>query len=121
MQNMRVGVVTRLRIALTAVLGAVTLGAVTLGTVTFGAVTACLSLPAAFGAESSQTHLPIARFALSDIYSQKWSLDAAKDKQIVVVAFVGTECPLAKLYGPRLAQLASEYAGKSVAFVAIDS
>jgi peroxiredoxin/mono/diheme cytochrome c family protein len=72
-------------------------------------------------AENPHTARAIVNFSLSDIHSQKWSLEAQKDKQIVVVAFVGTECPLARLYGPRLAQLAASYAGKSVAFVAIDS
>ncbi len=86
-----------------------------------GVVLAGCSVPLTFAAESVQGHAPIASFALSDIHSEKWSLDGAKDKQIVVVAFVGTECPLAKLYGPRLAQLASSYAGKPVAFIAIDS
>ncbi len=60
-------------------------------------------------------------FTLADIHSQKWSLADAKDKKVVVVAFIGTECPLAKLYGPRLALLATEYQDKSVAFLAIDS
>jgi peroxiredoxin len=74
-----------------------------------------------FAADKPKDRPAIANFALADIHAQKWSLDAQKEKQIVVVAFVGTECPLAKLYGPRLAQLAASYAGKSVAFVAIDS
>lgn len=60
-------------------------------------------------------------FSLADIHSQKWSLADAKDKKVVVVAFIGTECPLAKLYGPRLAGLATQYQDKSVAFLAIDS
>jgi peroxiredoxin/mono/diheme cytochrome c family protein len=60
-------------------------------------------------------------FTLADIHSQKWSLADVKDKKVVVVAFIGTECPLAKLYGPRLALLASQYQDKSVAFLAIDS
>jgi thiol-disulfide isomerase/thioredoxin len=42
------------------------------------------------------------------------------DKPLLVVAFVGTECPLAKLYGPRLAALAKEYQPKGVAFLGID-
>ena len=29
---------------------------------------------------------------------------------VVVIAFLGTECPLAKLYGPRLASLGVEAA-----------
>jgi peroxiredoxin/mono/diheme cytochrome c family protein len=81
------------------------------------------SWPAAVLAADAKPQTPrtIANFTLSDIHSEKWSLDAQKDKQVVVVAFLGTECPLAKLYGPRLAQLAANYAGKNVAFVAIDS
>ncbi len=76
---------------------------------------------ASFAADKPQGRAAIANFTLSDVHAQKWSLDAQKDRQIVVVAFVSTECPLAKLYAPRLAQLAASYAGKSVAFVAIDS
>ena len=48
------------------------------------------------------------QFRAGHIHAEKWSLDAQKDKEVVVVAFVGTECPLAKLYDPRLAQLAGE-------------
>ena len=38
-----------------------------------------------------------------------------------MVAFLGTECPVAKLYGPRLAELAGRYEPKKVGFVAIDA
>jgi hypothetical protein len=34
---------------------------------------------------------------------------------LVVVAFLGTECPLAKLYGPQLQKLATEFVPRSVA------
>lgn len=44
----------------------------------------------------------------------------AEGKQAVVLAFLGTECPLAKLYAPRLAELARKYEGQGVAFVGID-
>jgi thiol-disulfide isomerase/thioredoxin/mono/diheme cytochrome c family protein len=90
-------------------------------TAVLATMTACASQSDGRAAERSESRLPVANFALSDIHSQKWSLDAEKEKQVVVVAFVGTECPLARLYGPRLAELASKYAGKPVAFVAIDS
>jgi peroxiredoxin len=63
----------------------------------------------------------LANFSLADIHSQKWSLENAKDQKVVVVAFIGTECPLAKQYGPRLAALAAQYKDKSVTFLAIDS
>ena len=42
-------------------------------------------------------------------------------KNATVIAFLGTECPLAKLYGPRLAELSEKYAAQGVAFLAIDA
>lgn len=39
----------------------------------------------------------------------------------IVVAFLGVECPLAQFYSLRLAELATEFADRSVTFVAIDS
>jgi hypothetical protein len=41
--------------------------------------------------------------------------------RVTVVAFLGIECPLARSYGTRLAQLASEYAARGVRFVGVDS
>ena len=43
------------------------------------------------------------------------------DKKLTVVCFLGTECPLAKLYGPRLQKLANEFASREVRFVGIGS
>lgn len=43
------------------------------------------------------------------------------DQKYVVIAFLGTECPLAKLYGPRLAELARQFASQDVALVGINS
>jgi peroxiredoxin len=48
-------------------------------------------------------------------------LDDWRDRPLVAVVFLGTDCPLAKLYGPRLAALAREFEGRGVAFVGIDS
>ena len=72
-------------------------------------------------AAQETTPRTLTNFTLADIHSQKWSLENAKDQKVVVVAFIGTECPLAKLYGPRLAALATQYKEKSVTFLAIDS
>jgi thiol-disulfide isomerase/thioredoxin len=47
-----------------------------------------------------------------------WAVDPP---QVSVVCFLGTECPLARLYGPRLQQLADEYADKNVQFVGVNS
>src|SRR5205823_6234280 len=41
-----------------------------------------------------------------------------RDRDAVVVVFVSVDCPLAKLYAPRLNELAKKYDGK-VAFVAV--
>jgi peroxiredoxin len=64
---------------------------------------------------------PIADFTLPDFRGQQHKLSHFKDKPFVVVAFLGTECPLAKLYGPRLAKLSAEYEAKGVAFIGINS
>ncbi|MBL9123376.1 MAG: redoxin domain-containing protein [Planctomycetaceae bacterium] len=58
---------------------------------------------------------------LVDVHGQPRSLAALGEQRLLVVAFMGIECPLAKIYAPRLAQLASEYEGRGVAFVAVDS
>jgi peroxiredoxin/mono/diheme cytochrome c family protein len=46
--------------------------------------------------------------------------DIPKD-HVLVVAFLGTECPLAKLYGPRLAKIAADLKDQPVSFLAVDS
>ncbi|MCA9213246.1 MAG: redoxin domain-containing protein [Planctomycetales bacterium] len=48
--------------------------------------------------------------------------DLAKVEQpIVVLAFLGTECPLVKLYGPRLNELQNEFADRGVAIFGINA
>ncbi|MDB5386539.1 MAG: alkyl hydroperoxide reductase/Thiol specific antioxidant/Mal allergen [Planctomycetaceae bacterium] len=41
--------------------------------------------------------------------------------QLTVICFLGTECPLARLYGPRLSNLERKFAAQKVRFVGIDS
>ncbi|MEX0718173.1 MAG: redoxin domain-containing protein [Planctomycetaceae bacterium] len=60
-------------------------------------------------------------FTLKDFRGKEHSLADFADKQAVVLAFLGTECPLAKLYSPRLEQLANEYEEKGVAFLGVNS
>ncbi len=43
------------------------------------------------------------------------------DNKLTVVCFLGTECPLAKLYGPRLQKLADEFSSQEVRFIGIGS
>jgi len=60
-------------------------------------------------------------FALDDFRGRRWSLADFDDARVIVVAFLGTECPLVRLYAPRLVDLAETYAGRDVAFVGIMS
>ncbi len=60
-------------------------------------------------------------FRLADSAGNQISLADLKDKRLVVVLFLGTECPLARLYAPRLSELADKYGEKHVALIGIDS
>jgi peroxiredoxin len=62
----------------------------------------------------------IATFSLGDFRGKTWSLADFQDYKIVVVAFMGTECPLMTSYGPRLAELAAKYE-KQAAFIGINA
>jgi thiol-disulfide isomerase/thioredoxin len=84
------------------------------------AVAVCLPTRGA-DAEKSPIGRKIDGFKLQDFRGAAIDLGHWKDRDLVVVAFVGTECPLAKLYGPRLAELATQYESKKVGFVAIDA
>lgn len=64
---------------------------------------------------------PIASFKLRDYRGAWHSLDDCKDNKLVVVAFLGTECPLANRYAGRLTELAKEFASKGVAFLGVIS
>jgi thiol-disulfide isomerase/thioredoxin len=51
-----------------------------------------------------------------------WSLATdGRDAKAVVVAFLGTECPISNAYAPVLTELATEYAAKGVRFVGVYS
>lgn len=63
----------------------------------------------------------IENFALPDHLGHEYRLADFADSQLVVVVFMGIECPLAKLYAPRLAELNERYAPRGVTFLAIDS
>ncbi len=60
-------------------------------------------------------------FTLRDFHGKPYSLDQLADKQVVVLAFLGTECPLAKIYASRLTELAAKYEPQGVVFVGINA
>ncbi|HEY2412511.1 MAG TPA: redoxin domain-containing protein [Pirellulaceae bacterium] len=63
----------------------------------------------------------VASFTLADFRGKQHQLSDFSDQKLIVVAFLGTECPLAKLYGPKLAKLADEYSSRGVAFIGINA
>jgi peroxiredoxin len=70
---------------------------------------------------SSPVGRQISEFVSNDFYGQPRALADYKNKRIVVIAFLGTECPLVKLYAPRLADLQQKYAERGVQFLGINA
>jgi peroxiredoxin len=84
-----------------------------------------LFLVPAFAAAGADKAAPTSRriddFQLRDYRGAERSLHEFADRKLVVVAFVGCECPISRLYGPRLAKLAKEFEPKGVAFLGINA
>ena len=59
--------------------------------------------------------------AMKDVSGRIRSLREFKNKKAIVVIFVGTECPIANLYFPTLAEMQKRYADKGVQILAINS
>lgn len=86
----------------------------------------CLVSPV-FGEASQQPNQAAAvgsqidGFTLDDFLGAKHSLSDWQGRRATVVVFLGTECPLAKLYGQRLVEIAAKYEPQGVQFVGINS
>jgi len=63
----------------------------------------------------------INNFVLLDSSGKTYSLNQYRDKKIVVVIFLGTECPLAKLYTVRLEKMAQSYKNQGVVLLGVMS
>ncbi|MGD9720096.1 MAG: redoxin domain-containing protein [Pirellulales bacterium] len=72
-------------------------------------------------AAESSLGQPAPDFRLSDSAGAPYGLADVKDARLVAVIFLGTECPLARLYAPRLNALAAEYAERGVRLIGIDA
>src|SRR3954466_2685810 len=83
-----------------------------------------LAGPAALSAQEKLPS-PLGRkaepFSLGDFRGKKWSLEDFNESKVVVVAFLGTECPLVVQYGPRLAELSDRFEKQGVAFIGINA
>jgi peroxiredoxin len=86
---------------------------------------ACLALLALadplFAQAGNAPPKKIGNFRLKDNAGKTWALDERKDARVVVVVFIGTQCPINNAYIPRLAELHKQYADKGVQFVAINA
>ena len=60
-------------------------------------------------------------FSLTDYQGKEWTLGDFQSKEAIVFAFIGTQCPLAKLYSAKLVELEQQYRDRGIAFVAVDS
>lgn len=60
-------------------------------------------------------------FALRDHRGKEYQLADDAEAKLVVVAFLGTECPLAKLYAPELQRLADDFADQGVVVLTINA
>ena len=60
-------------------------------------------------------------FTLRSHHGRQWTLGEFGDRELVVITFLGTECPLAKLYGRRLAELSEKYVDRGVAFIGVNA
>lgn len=64
---------------------------------------------------------PIKDFSLSDFRGKQHELNDYDESEFMVVFFLGTECPLARLYGNRMQQLSESYGARGVSFIGICS
>jgi len=76
----------------------------------------------ALGAESnSSIGQPIEDFTLRDYRGKPVSLSDFDEARVTVVAFLGTECPLVKLYTGRLEEMWQKFQAEGVQFIGINS
>src|SRR5579871_788079 len=75
----------------------------------------------AFAADAIGIGKAVAPFELRDYLGTPHPLAELAKSKLVVVAFLGTDCPLANRYADRLVELDKEYGPRGVAFVAVDS
>jgi peroxiredoxin/mono/diheme cytochrome c family protein len=56
----------------------------------------------------------------TDFQGREWKSSEFSKKKATVYAFIGTQCPLAKLYSTKIVELEKTFRDKDVAFVAVD-
>ncbi len=75
-------------------------------------------VPVVFASEYSMV---LQEMEIPNNFGKEVALAKFNQSPIIVFAFLGTECPLARLYGPRLDAIANEYADQGVTVLGIFS
>lgn len=63
----------------------------------------------------------LAAMKRTDFQGKDWTWSELSGEKGTVVVFLGTQCPLAKLYTRRIEELSTKYSQRGVRFVAVDS
>jgi peroxiredoxin len=85
-------------------------------------VLVCLLRPQALAQSDADVSFDtVAQFNLTALDDSTVTISAKEDGGFTVICFLGTECPMARLYAPRLAELARQFAPHGVRFIGIDS
>ncbi len=80
-----------------------------------------LATSSATRADKEKVGFRVGAFTLKDTAGKAHSLADHAASKAVVVIFVGTQCPINNAFQPRLAELHAKYAGKGVAFLAVNA
>ncbi|MCA9057224.1 MAG: redoxin domain-containing protein, partial [Planctomycetaceae bacterium] len=80
-----------------------------------------LSIVAAIGIAGAVHSADPVTFGLQDYRGRQHQMSEYADRPVMVLAFLGTECPLVKVYGLRLQQFADTYADRGVVVLGINS
>ena len=83
-----------------------------------------LAVPTASGAKidpASVLGKPVKDFRLRDYRGKIHALKDYQKSKIVVIAVMGNECPLAKLYAPRLERLSRKFKDRGVVFLGLNA
>jgi peroxiredoxin len=90
---------------------------------TFTTSTLCSTIRAADDSRPAADSIgrTVESFTLSDYRGREHSLAEYRDADVVVLAFLGTQCPLVKLYGPRLEELSQRYSERGVVILGVNA
>jgi peroxiredoxin/mono/diheme cytochrome c family protein len=80
-----------------------------------------MTAPAAAPAEASPVGKPAPSFVLTDTQGRDRPMTEWSERRLLVLVFLRCDCPVVKLYAPRLAELAREFEPKGVGFVGINT